>query len=315
MATPDNSGGILHLYVYGIPSTITPTVNFPERYTSSYDNSLQCWYFYYNAIKYGGATVTISAPGYNSTSFSFSYDGGTFNITLTKVLTPFITILVDENNKPIMFDNQPVAVITLPDEYTELAYIASTGTQYIDTNIIPTSDDLIYEWEGRDDDPSGNTSLFSSEYAVGGVYSNRDFGGVIHGNNTRRNIYVGKTTGMNIGYASTDGLFHRWILTINSNYKVYLTKDSIKLTEYTWTGSINRYNSIALFCNHTTNSFSQNASVAYKYFKIIDNSKVVFWGIPAKRNSDDVLGMYDLVTETFFVNKGTGTFVAGPDIN
>lgn len=256
-------------------------------------------------------TVTISATGYQDVTTVV----GTSTITMTPIVNSLITILVDENNKPIMFDNQPVAIITLPGEYTKLAYIASTGTQYIDTNIIPTSDDLIYEWEGRDDDPSGSTSLFSSEYAVGGVYSNRDFGGVMHGNNTRRNVYLGKTTGMNIGYASTDGLFHRWILTINSNYKVYLTKDSIKLTEYTWTGSINRYNSIALFCNHTTNSFSQNASVAYKYFKIIDNSKVVFWGIPAKRNSDDVLGMYDLVTETFFVNKGTGTFVAGPDIN
>lgn len=226
-----------------------------------------------------------------------------------------ITILVDDNNKPITLNNQPVAIITLPNEYTKLDYIASTGTQHIDTSITPISDDLIYEWEGRDDNPSGNTSLFSSEYAVGGDYSNRDFGGVLHGRNTGRNIYVGKTTGMNIGYSSNDDLFHRWSLTISSNHKLYLVKDGIKLAEYSWTGSINRYNSIALFCNHTTGSFSQKASVAYRYFKIIDDSKVVFWGIPARRKSDSVLGMYDLVTETFFINKGTGTFVAGPDIN
>ena len=195
--------------------------------------------------------------------------------------------------------------------YEQLEYIESTGTQYIDTNIIPKSNTLIYKWEGRDDDPSGNTSLFSSEYAVGGDYKNRDFGGVMHGNNTRRNIYVGKTTGMSIGYSSTDGLFHRWSLNISSDHTLYLTKDGTKLTTYSWTGELNRYNSIALFCNHTTNSFSQKASVAYKYFKIKDEAGLLFYGIPVKRNSDQVLGMYDLISKQFFTNSGTGTFVEG----
>ena len=229
-------------------------------------------------------------------------------------MATLIDVIVDNNGKVITLNNQPLCFM-LPDIYHKVGYIASTGTQYINTNIIPTSDDLTYEWEGRDDTPSGYTSLFSCEYAVGGDYSNRDFGGVLHGSKSNRRIYIGKTTGMGIGYNSNDDLFHTWSLNINSNHKVYLVKDDIKLTEYNWTGSINRYNSIALFCNHTTSSFSQKASVAYKYFKIIDNGSVVFWGIPARRNSDNVLGMYDLVTDTFFINGGTGTFTAGPDID
>lgn len=220
-----------------------------------------------------------------------------------------IKVLVDDNDKPIVFNNQPIVFITLPTEYTKLDYIASTGTQHIDTSVIPTSDDLIYEWEGRDDTSSGYTSLFSCEYAVGGDYSNRDFGGVLYGSKSSRTIYIGKTKGMGIGYNSADGKFHKWVLDISSDHKLYLTKDGVKSNAYTWTGSINRYNTIALFCNHTTSSFSQNASVAYKYFKIKDSGKVVFWGIPARRNSDSVLGMYNLVTDTFFVNGGTGTFV------
>ena len=36
--------------------------------------------------------------------------------------------------------------------------------------------------------------------------------------------------------------------------------------------------------------------------------------IPAKRNSDGSIGMYDLVTSTFFGNAGTGTFVAGAEV-
>lgn len=37
--------------------------------------------------------------------------------------------------------------------------------------------------------------------------------------------------------------------------------------------------------------------------------------IPARRNSDNVLGMYDTVTNTFFTNSGSGTFIAGPTLN
>jgi hypothetical protein len=219
-------------------------------------------------------------------------------------------ILIDSNNK-VLVSNNKALVFILPDAYTKLDYIASTGTQHIDTGVIPTSNTLIYEWEGRDDNTSGYTSLFSSEYAVGGDYSNRDFGGVLHGSRSSRPIYVGKTTGMGVGYSSTDGLFHKWSLNINSDHTVYLVKDGTKLTTYNWTGELNRYNSIALFCNHTTGSFSQKASVAYKYFRMKNEGGWLFWGIPAKRNSDSVLGMYDLITKQFFTNAGTGTFVEG----
>lgn len=218
--------------------------------------------------------------------------------------------LIDSNNK-VLVSNNKALVFILPNDYTRVNYIASTGTQHIDTSVIPTSNNLVYDWEGRDDDSSGSTSLFSSEYTVGGVYSNRDFGGVMHGSSARRNVYIGKTTGLNIGYSSTDGLFHKWSLNINSDHTIYLIKDGAKLTEYTWTGELNRYNSIALFCNHTTNSFSQKASVAYKYFRMKNEGGWLFWGIPAKRKSDSVLGMYDLITKQFFTNAGTGTFVEG----
>lgn len=218
-------------------------------------------------------------------------------------------ILVDNNS--ILLSNNKALAFILPNEYEKVNFIASTGTQHIDTEVIPNSNTLIYDWEGRDDDTSGNTSLFGSEYAIGGVYSNRDFGGVVHGNNTSRKIYVGKTTGLPIGYSSTDGLFHKWTFNILSDHSLYLVKDGEKLSTYSWTGTVNRYNSLALFCNHTTNSFSQKASVAYKYFRIKDEGGLLFWGIPAKRKTDNVLGMYDLVKKKFFINGGTGTFIEG----
>ena len=37
--------------------------------------------------------------------------------------------------------------------------------------------------------------------------------------------------------------------------------------------------------------------------------------IPARRNSDGVLGMFDTVSGRFFTNSGTGSIVAGPVAN
>ena len=48
------------------------------------------------------------------------------------------------------------------------------------------------------------------------------------------------------------------------------------------------------------------------YLKITKEGEVVFNGFPARRNSDNVLGMYDIVTGNFLTNAGTGDFIAGP---
>jgi len=47
------------------------------------------------------------------------------------------------------------------------------------------------------------------------------------------------------------------------------------------------------------------------YFKMYNGNNLVRDFIPAKRNSDGVLGMYDTVSNTFFTNAGSGDFIAG----
>ena len=45
-----------------------------------------------------------------------------------------------------------------------------------------------------------------------------------------------------------------------------------------------------------------------------DNNQMIHNYIPAKRNSDNTLGIYDTVTGTFLTNAGSGAFVAGPAV-
>jgi hypothetical protein len=47
--------------------------------------------------------------------------------------------------------------------------------------------------------------------------------------------------------------------------------------------------------------------------KIYDDGILVRDFVPAK-NSNNVVGMYDIVSGTFFTNAGTGEFVAGRDM-
>ena len=306
--------GVSCIIIKGIPSTVTPILTpTPTWANAGLTYETDGWYARFlspgNSPKDPGTiTYTVSASGYVSQDVTIIGDTIT-TITLAEEDLCEYRVIKDSTGKTVTVNGQPLVKINIPLEYTRVNYIASTGTQYIDTGVIPTSDNIIYEWEGRDDVASGYTSLFASEWAVDGDYSNRDFGGVMHGSKSSRPIYIGKTRGMSIEYNSNDNLFHKWSLVINADHTIYLIKDSTKLTTYNWTGSMNKYNTIALFCNHTTNSFSQNASVAYKWFRIKDNGKIVFWGIPARRNSDSVLGMYDVISETFFDNDGTGTFV------
>lgn len=39
-----------------------------------------------------------------------------------------------------------------------------------------------------------------------------------------------------------------------------------------------------------------------------------FKGIPCYRKADNVIGMYDTVSQTFLINAGTGTFTKGSDV-
>ena len=72
--------------------------------------------------------------------------------------------------------------------------------------------------------------------------------------------------------------------------------------------------SLYLFAGHrvSPNSAHWFFTGRIYYLQITDGMNTVRNFIPARRNSDGVLGMYDTVSNTFFTNAGTGEFIAGP---
>ena len=49
-------------------------------------------------------------------------------------------------------------------------------------------------------------------------------------------------------------------------------------------------------------------------FKIWNNDSLVRDFVPCYRKSDSVIGLYDLVSQTFFINQGSGSFIKGGDV-
>lgn len=185
----------------------------------------------------------------------------------------------------------------IPSWYTQVEYLESDGTQYIDTgkqfqgNIQIYLDTMYLEpldsfgW-GRNGS-SQEIIWYSTQFYFGGGYSLTTEKEL----NTR---YV-----YDLDFA--DGAM---VAKINGSI-VRQTPNSY--------GTQTSANEIYLFANNNQNTPSKFSARVY-LFEIRQGSQLLQRLIPARRNSDSVLGMYDTVSGTFFTNAGTGSFTAGADV-
>ncbi len=180
--------------------------------------------------------------------------------------------------------------------YTRLEYIESTGTQYIDTGVAYTDGISI------DIKFSTNKSADSSAFLFG-FYLYQDAFGV----NTRSGWDT--STGVLMLYSASDtksiAVENKTINIISfRNNKYYYNNSEL------WSPSImptDRTSSIGLFA--PIKAIKSYPFIGKIYSVTISN---VCNLIPARRNSDNTIGMYDTVSGWFFTNAGTGEFIAGP---
>lgn len=209
-----------------------------------------------------------------------------------------------------------ISASTFPSTYTPIEYINFTGTQYINTGVNQlnnpkvvvdfqqdpasaqqTSASLIGTRSSQSPDVgrfalyvgSGTADRFRMIYNASGTNTVAETA-LLNPSNTNRYIAEASYSGTT-GTAGIDGdskSFEQTIPTIGSNFFIG---------------------------NHST----ANAVTANTYYKgkifgaqIYKNNLLVRNFQPAKRNSDNVLGLFDKVTGAFYPNNGTGVFGAGP---
>lgn len=213
----------------------------------------------------------------------------------------------------------------LPSEYTQVEYLESSGTQYIDTGIKPNSNTAIsikyYP---------AVSSVFMCLYGIQDSTSLNRFYGLI--SVTQFRVQVNSNAGSTPSFwginkdgtlvTNTNGTFaqtHGTVTLVVDNKNKLI---SVKSDEYTGNISasdtvlgdnLNCQYNMLLLSRGTAGTPANNFSGRLYSFTIKENDVLIQNLIPCRRNSDSVLGMYDTVTGNFLTNQGTGTFTAGAD--
>ena len=201
----------------------------------------------------------------------------------------------------------------LPDGYTQVEYLASSGGQWIDTGITANASIIV-------DMGVMSTSYGNVQVAIGtrnGTNTSDDnvfqFG--FYNLNDAPKTFFNR---YGLGYIKGDSYSTDTWYTVhleNNNCTIQSDNESFS-NAYTFRPTMNTAGTLYLFA---TNDTSQGAvfrlTGRISYCRIQKNGALVRNFIPARRNSDNALGMYDTVSGTFFTNRGTGTFTAGPVVN
>lgn len=195
--------------------------------------------------------------------------------------------------------------MSLPTGYTELEYLQSSGTQYIDTGFKPNHDTRVICKGCLDVDESAQW-LFGARHSA----SQANFGFCTY----KSKYYAYYNTS---GKAFDTSLNTSGILTVDCN------KNTAELTANGMTDTVTASLTInktfecdyplVLFACNTRGTISAASAVIYSC-KIYDDGVLVRDYIPCK-NASGAAGFYDVVNGVFYPNSGSGSFIEGDEVS
>ena len=193
----------------------------------------------------------------------------------------------------------------LPEGYTQVEYLESSGTQYIDTGI---NDITNSEFEVV----AQQTSITGAFPTIMGALDSDSNYKVICGLSTSNNTFYSQCGGPNgfiVSSVPNDTQKHTFKVTTTTNQQTLQIDDTaVVIGNYAITSTTGYPLTICARNKDTVSNFTNQKVFSVRIKK---SGTLVCNLIPARRNSDNVLGMYDTVTGNFLTNAGTGDFVAG----
>lgn len=199
--------------------------------------------------------------------------------------------------------------VGLPDGYTQLEYIQSTGTQYLDTGVTGGTN-ASFEMTARlvETNANNNNQFFgavSNFCSVNCARANASSpcGFRVQGAGDKYPYVMFSTTPQ-----------EKWSIRVEDNGDVYLDNHlSGTLSEIAGRGWGGETYANQIFV--TADDGLPYATSAELYsLKMYADGVALRDFIPCINPSGEI-GLYDLVSETFFGNSGTGTFLAGAEIS
>lgn len=189
----------------------------------------------------------------------------------------------------------------IPKEYRRLEYIQSTGMQYIDTGVPLTSNSRVV-MDCELTTVSGTQCFFCSrtEATTTDITSNTLFA---IGSTYRKEYYGESKTATN-----SDGANKRIIIDNDKN-RIEIGSAILSFSSVSDTVSpMNCYlMASTVLENGVISTFSNFAYMKLYSCQIYNNDVLIRSFIPCQKKSDSALGLYDTVSQNFYVNGGTGT--------
>ena len=192
------------------------------------------------------------------------------------------------------FNGWKVKKIFVPEGYTQYEYLTFSGTQYIGT-----------DWT-----PNQSTEI-QAKYKVTATSACWVYGS--GSSNPRITAYF--STGASNQRFGAQTIVRQ--IPANQINEVIQNKEGLRLN-----GVVTPYPTVANFTSSGKlfigTAAASSSTAKFKgsiyYMRVYDAGSLRFNLVPAKRNSDNVYGLYDSVSGTFFANLGSGTFSVGPEV-
>lgn len=203
----------------------------------------------------------------------------------------------------------------VPMEYQEVEYIKSSGSQYIQTDIIPTdnmgiyakvlstniSNDLIY---------FGSKDSTNSRFWIGNASSKLYFG------------WNTVTIDSNRPAISNEDINEIKMNYLNDRKQILNNQEIASNIE---TLASNTY-PLTIFAGNASGTILYKSSISLYAFIVSENnnkirnqfipcySKTTVTDVNGNECSSGTIGLYDVVEGKFYTNQGTGTFIKGPEV-
>lgn len=190
----------------------------------------------------------------------------------------------------------------IPKEYTQLGGLVFDGSSYVDTGLTSFSNDGVYECDFV-------TSTLSTMFIFGQnpSTSSPQVGFFVTSSNFVWQYGASsRLTASNTANTAYNIVTENGKLTINGTATTGTASETITINQHLFVGA-----GVTPSANPDSNNpDARMFAGTIKRFKYTLAGVVMCDLVPAKRNSDNVLGFYDTVSETFLTNAGTGAFTS-----
>ena len=198
----------------------------------------------------------------------------------------------------------------LPTEYQQVEYLAGVnGNQYINTAYIPSYTKGFNIEFGFNPTVSGRRYCLLSNYNTGNQQLSLELAAdnkvrlwMNNGSNDKKMTQTFTVNAYNkINYIYKSGT---WTMIMTNGSGTYTDTGSYSVTGASTT-------TMRMFVDNATRTSTFNTPLKIYYCKIYEENILIHYYVPCYRKSDTTIGIYDVVTKSFLINNGSGTFTKG----